>query len=248
MLQVFIDDSGRGVDPVFVLAGYVGRVRNWEEFSDRWQKALKQPPAIEYLKATEAIWLQGQFRGWKPQDRDTKVLKLIALIQKHSMYAVDLAVAAGPFRTIFGRAKRPFNKPHAIAFPHLVTWMLGTAAKRAQREKVRLVFDRGVLEREAEITEAYVAMMKHLPPALTSLLDQRPSFEDDKEVGPLQAADLWAWHVRRQYNEMAEGRNMWASPIWTALTELPTRTIPALGDEYLRDFRQRMLVRGGQIY
>jgi hypothetical protein len=110
------------------------------------------------------------------------------------------------------------------------------------------VFDQGVLEREAEITEAYVAMMKHLPPALTSLLDERPSFEDDKEVGPLQAADLWAWHVRRQYNEMAEGRNMWASPIWSALTELPTRTIPALGDEYLRDFRQRMLVRGGQIH
>jgi hypothetical protein len=55
MLQVFIDDSGRGVDPVFVLAGYVGRVRNWEDFSDRWQKVLKQPPAIEYLKATEAI-------------------------------------------------------------------------------------------------------------------------------------------------------------------------------------------------
>jgi len=248
MLQVFVDDSGRGVDPVFVLAGYVGRVRNWEDFSDCWQKALKERPAIRYLKATEAIWLQGEFRGWKPEDRDTKVLKLIALIRKHSMYAVDLAVSLRPFRTIFGSAKRPFNKPHAIAYTHLVTWMLGRAAERTQREKLRLVFDQGVLAHEAEITEAYVAMMKHLPPSLTSLLDKRPSFEDDKEVSPLQAADLWAWHVRRQYNEMAEGRDMWTSPIWSALTEVPTQTIPALGEEYLRDYRQRMIARGGQIY
>ncbi|MGB9380686.1 hypothetical protein [Candidatus Binatus sp.] len=59
MLQVYIDDSGRGVDPVFVLAGYVGRLRNWEEFSDRWQATLRENPTIDYLKATEAIWLQG---------------------------------------------------------------------------------------------------------------------------------------------------------------------------------------------
>lgn len=42
MLQVCVDDSGRGQEPVFVLAGYVGRDRNWIEFHRDWSDLLKK--------------------------------------------------------------------------------------------------------------------------------------------------------------------------------------------------------------
>lgn len=56
LLQVVIDDSGRGQerDPAFVLAGYIARVRNWCEFADRWQAILAEPPKLGYLKGYEA--------------------------------------------------------------------------------------------------------------------------------------------------------------------------------------------------
>ncbi|MGB9380687.1 hypothetical protein [Candidatus Binatus sp.] len=169
------------------------------------------------------------------------------MIKKYSIYAIDISVGALPFRILFGNTKSPYNKPHAIAYSHLVTWILGKASERTTREKIHFIFDQGVLERESEITEAYVAMMKHLPPEMTSLLDKRPSFEDDKAVGALQAADLWAWHVRRQYNQMTERRPLWTSPIWSALTEIHMQTIPALNADYLAEYKRRLIERGAQF-
>ena len=53
MLQVFVDDSGRGENPdnpVFVLAGYAGRARNWEAASDDLKRIMRKKPRLDYLK------------------------------------------------------------------------------------------------------------------------------------------------------------------------------------------------------
>jgi len=49
MLQVFVDDSGRGENPdnpVFVLAGYAGRARNWEAASDDLKRIMRKKPGL----------------------------------------------------------------------------------------------------------------------------------------------------------------------------------------------------------
>ncbi len=69
MLQVFVDDSGRGENqenPVFLLAGYVGRVRNWEAAADALQRNMRKSPKLEYLKGKEAASLTGNFAGGEP--------------------------------------------------------------------------------------------------------------------------------------------------------------------------------------
>ena len=245
VLQIFIDDSGRGVDPAFVLAGYVGRVANWESFSDEWQKILNEKPKLNYIKATEAIWLKGEFAGWTPADRDRRVIRLVKLIKRYAMYAVDLSIDLAAFDLILRQKRGVFKQPEGLAFSHIVTWMLGRASERKTLEKIELIFDGGVISREKHIIETYVAFMKHLPAELTSLLYKRPRFEDDKEVLPIQAADLWAWHVRRQYYERARN-SVWESPIWDALLTIPTQTI-RLREREIQEFKNRLIARGVQF-
>jgi hypothetical protein len=60
-LQAFIDDSGRGQDPAFVLAGWIASPEQWAEFSDEWIRILHQSPGIEYFKMQEAWRLKRQF-------------------------------------------------------------------------------------------------------------------------------------------------------------------------------------------
>jgi hypothetical protein len=62
VLQVCIDDSRRGQEPVFVLAGYVARARNWKAFSHGWQDLLRKY-GLKYLKTQEGM---GSFSGWSP--------------------------------------------------------------------------------------------------------------------------------------------------------------------------------------
>jgi hypothetical protein len=59
-LQAFIDDSGRGQHPAFVLAGWIASPEQWAEFSDEWKRVLHQSPRIEFFKMGQAWWRKGQ--------------------------------------------------------------------------------------------------------------------------------------------------------------------------------------------
>ena len=239
MLQVYIDESGRGVEPVFVLAGYIGRVRNWESFSVEWQKLLSKSPKLTFLHMNEAQGLKDAFRGWTTIQRDKRLMEMAKLINRYAMLAMDLTIDISAFNRILKRPKILFKNPYAVAFAHIPTWVLASGSQRKTIEKIELIFDRGVLSRDDAIRDSYIGMMTHLPPNLTALLHGRPRFEDDKEVLPLQAADLWAWHVRRQHFEAMNG-NRWESPVWSELTKINTRTIH-LGERELTEYRDRLL-------
>ena len=107
MLQVVIDDSGRGQEnePAFVLAGYIARVQNWCEFADRWQALLAAPPSLDYLRGNDAYWLACQFEGWTQADRDKKIIKLISLIRRYAPLSVTLAVNGRAFDAILRASK-----------------------------------------------------------------------------------------------------------------------------------------------
>ena len=83
-LQAYIDDSGRGQDSVFVLAGYLARPEEWSEFSKEWDGALNEHPKIEYFKMREAWNAKGEFENWSKEDRDNKVVLLVDRINRMS--------------------------------------------------------------------------------------------------------------------------------------------------------------------
>jgi hypothetical protein len=39
-----------------------------------------------------------------------------------------------------------------------------------------------------------------------TIIARHPQFKDDKELTPLQAADMLAWHIRRAYTHPQENR------------------------------------------
>lgn len=49
MMEAYVDDSGTGDPPVFLLAGFVGRAERWAEFSERWIEALRGRPRLKVL-------------------------------------------------------------------------------------------------------------------------------------------------------------------------------------------------------
>jgi hypothetical protein len=39
-LEVYVDDSGTGNPPVFLLGGFIGRAESWAVFKEEWRDAL----------------------------------------------------------------------------------------------------------------------------------------------------------------------------------------------------------------
>jgi len=243
MLQVFVDDSGRGENqdnPVFLLAGYVGRAQNWKAATDALHQIMRKSPRLEYLKGKEAASLTRNFAGWTAEQRDSKLCEMIAVLRKYRMIAVSFGVSYKDFNRIFAEARGINKTPYAIIFCHMVVWMLDSAFKKPSRERIELIFDQGVIGRERHIQNAYAGLMGFIPSEMTGLLKGCPRFEDDQQFLPLQMADLFAWHSRRDYYEQtaSKGARRWEAKVWDELRTIQGKAL-FLGPSELAEFRQR---------
>jgi hypothetical protein len=242
VLRAFFDDSGRGKEsdsPVFVLAGYAGPVQNFLGFADDWQVIMREEPALAYLKGKEANALDRNFKGWTEKQRDEKLEKLIGAIRKHDLIALSLTVTYRDFNRVLRKPKGLFKNPFGLAFAYVVAWLMNSAQVKPEREEIELIFDQGVITREKTIENAYKGLKWALPKEALDLLVGRPRFEDDKRHLPLQAADLLAWNVRRDYVEQLTNGKRWESPTWTALQTGIKGKALHLNEKELRDFKAR---------
>ncbi len=204
-LQAFIDDSAAQTgDRRLILAGYLHRAERWAEFSDDWHRELRAWPAIEYFKAVEANNLSGQFdhkKGWNEAKRNAKRANLAAIIEHYQPCSFEFSVN----RQIFEDELKPVS-PYGLGHPHFtMCWAVisGIARYAAQEQlsvPIHFIFDqqKGV---DTDIWLFFSELKRSLPIEAQNLIGTPPSFEDDrdKRFMPLQAADLLAWHLRREH-------------------------------------------------
>ena len=147
MLQAFIDDTGSNSQSrMFILAGFVATVPQWETFSDDWQRVLDNYPKIEYYNNNEAYGLKGQFAGWTAQQRDNKVVELARVIsaviperfhvsvnnRDYTKYIVDI-----PSKNRFTAADNPYFMLFYVMILHIIGFNIALGV----REKCDFVFD-----------------------------------------------------------------------------------------------------------
>jgi uncharacterized protein DUF3800 len=250
VLQVFIDESGRGQEeePAFILAGYFARVRSWEAFADKWQEVLSEAPSIKYLKASEAYSLSRQFKGWSREQRDARLLKFASLIRKSVAGSVTLAVNGIEFNRILKASKGALKNVYPLAVAATVAVVLRSALTSRTRERLEFIFDEGMLN--AKLFEvAFDDMMISLPRKATDLIGRRPRMENDKLFVPLQAADLLAWHVR---NDWQHPHVEAVSVVREHLRQVPTLDAsPGLNQRSLQElriaFERELSSEGGRL-
>jgi hypothetical protein len=246
VLQLWLDDSGKGQLPAFVLAGYCASVDAWIAFADEWQTELRRPPALAYLKGKEAFGLFGQFRGWSETERDSRLLRFVALIKKHSNRGLGIAIGHHNFERILKQPLSPYKTPYTFLYMLSLNIVLGVAANA--NEKIEVIFDRDVIKRK-QAEDAYKRWLRILPEEDKQLLGrEEPRFEDDMHFMPLQAADVLAWYVRARASlPDAKYEATLKSPVFAALNQIPTPVIP-ITDGQMRELLSRVAAgrsRGG---
>jgi hypothetical protein len=201
MLQVYVDDSASDDgDQRLFLAGYINTADKWIRFSDAWQEELDHSPRINYLKMSEANNLGGEFRGWTAAARDEKLRGLARVIRHFSPASIHSSISRADFKTIVSPvAPYGFNRPYFYCFQAIIVPLVNSMLEYGlPKVPVDFIFD----EQEGMGEEArffYRIIRDGQPAAVRSMLSSDPIFRDDKQVLPLQAADMLAWHVRRNH-------------------------------------------------
>jgi hypothetical protein len=206
-LHAYIDDSASEQrDRRLFMAGYLNRAEAWALFSDAWHEELQATPSIDYLKMAEANSLRGQFdrrKGWTKQKRDEK-LHCLASVISHSkpMLSFEISLSLACLNDLLKPVSpRGLGNPHFLCGFGIVAGLAGYMDSQKIKTPIDFIFDQqeGV---DANIRLFFDYMKRNLPRGARRLI-RHPIFEDekDRQFLPLQAADMLAWHVRREHED-----------------------------------------------
>lgn len=195
-LRAYIDDSGLSDSPTSALAGWVGPSAHWAELAPRWAEALEWKPGVSAFKMAHAQAFKGEFAEWARETRDLRVKYLMTLIREQKLIGIGAVLRRADYDAIFkGKTAKSFDFPFQILLYSLVVLVVKAFAEHGLTS-IEFVFDRQ-LGQEEHIRREWERLRKAAPAELRDILSTEPRFADDKVETGLQAADLYAWWVRR---------------------------------------------------
>lgn len=198
MVQVYIDDSGSGLPPVSVLAGLVSTEDRWREFTVEWRTKLAEAPSISYFKMKYAMGRQGVFIRMTNAQRDQKVSDLVDIINKHVEYIVVSSVEVEPYRRVYKNfVAYTLESDSYFIMADLMLKTFFTEVRKNWPDPIDFIFDQQGGKAHLETLAHWQMLGKTLHPALRVLMGEAPRWVDEKDVPPVQAADLVASMVRR---------------------------------------------------
>lgn len=209
--QAFVDDS---LTPggEFVLGGYVATAETWAEFAKQWEELLPLGTRARngkyHFKMSEMA---------QSPERMKRVPSFYGVIEKN----VRLAISCRINLTDFARARKRVEEiaikmdwsinlfrwanPYYFVFRGLVDDFHRERQTLKSviplDETVDFIFDNR--SEKSFILSAWDEYLARQPEAIKDYYGATPRFEDDQKFLPLQAADFWAWWVRKWYEEDA---------------------------------------------
>jgi hypothetical protein len=209
VLQAYIDDTGNSPNEyAFILSGFVAPSEVWAKFCDEWQALLDRWPGADYLKTAHAYSLNVEFhkkKGWTRSLRDKFMMDAADIIRTHIRERVAVWARREHFDKHLATLALPFARdaaehPYFLCFYHLI---LSVAALHSlgKPEPCDFIFDEQ--SKLGQNALNWWGMFKQNAKDVsntdfTPFLGSPPTFRDEKTFKPLQAADFYAWHLRKR--------------------------------------------------
>ncbi len=196
MLTAYFDETGHSSDTAqrFVgMAGFVAPMLNWEFFEANWKAALNRFD-LPYFHMKDFAQFRGAFRGWTEDQRRELFNALLRIITESGAMTLGSIVPLAEYKKVTGERQAHWIEPYYICMVSCIS-LVSAFHSHTSFKQVALVFSEqaefkhqalGLLE---DIRQHYVFAQKALS----------PSFLNMREHVALQAADLLAYEMKKEY-------------------------------------------------
>ena len=211
-LQAWFDDSGtKGTGRWMTMSGLFGEAELFASIAEEWDRHLraKYPGAIRYFKMDEACQLDGEFKDWKQENRDMKVLQMSKLIDRQDLVEISARVDLRAFgktaaswshiKPEHGDAQRhhSMGQPYLLLFQYVLVTATTEAVERGATSPIEIGFDdQSIFSRTVLAGYSSLREDERDFPDRFAVMPVRPWFRKDQEFVILQAADMLAGELR----------------------------------------------------
>jgi hypothetical protein len=190
MLQVCVDGSGTGDPRALILAGYVASPETWLEFSKDWKSHLDDLK-LPRFKMNEMV------------NREEIAASFYRIIERHNVIAaISLTISTADLRKVVREIVPPsdieaenLENPYYFAVKSIIGGLAALQTEIGIAEPVDFIFDDE--SEKGQLLSIWPLMKAAMPTDVIKMIGGTPTFRDDEQFMPLQAADLYAWWVRK---------------------------------------------------
>lgn len=196
-IRLYLDESG-GDDPGTphaVVGGVLIKRSKFLVFEDAWDRMLETHGIEPPLHMKEFGRPHGRFSGMSNCCRRELFIEVAELINSHKLFSLAATLSNEQYKSLCPKEARDIFSVYGMCFNLIVMLNDRLASHLEYSDRIPFILDSGnpyadhVRQAHAAIIEAQKTKFRHLG-SLT--------FEDDRDFGILQAADVVAWGVRRR--------------------------------------------------
>jgi Protein of unknown function (DUF3800) len=207
MLQAYIDESKSPKTGTFVLAGYIASAEKWAAFSRCWEKLLPFGTLNKYGKYHFKMQEMAM-----NSERMERVEVFFKAIEQHVLASISCRLNINELRSAINRLHLHgqeidwdyVNNPYLFTLRALMDMFHSRKAEFSQfipsDEDIDFFFD-DQLHEKSRILSSWDEYMKNRLDDIRASYGSAPKFGSDDRYLPLQAADLWAWWIRKWHDE-----------------------------------------------
>ncbi len=205
VFQAFVDESfTQGA--TYVLGGYIADADAWAHFAKDWDEILP----LATRSKSGALRFKMKEMAASP-NRMKSVPTFYSVIEKYDLFSLSCRFNLADLKRAKQRVYVPnlkidwgyMDNPYAFAFRALMDMFHSNRALLVPAfplgQKIDFIFDKR--NESKAILAAWDDYIKARPDESREHYGANPGFEDDETFLPLQAADFWAWWVRRWTEE-----------------------------------------------
>jgi hypothetical protein len=237
-LRLYMDESG-GKDPntPHAIIGGMHMFRGaFLPFEEKWDQMLKEHGLLPDGLHMKEFGRHGKYGGMSYCCRRELFLRVVELIQSHKAFSFDVGITNADYTELLPEAAREQFGVYAMCFHMAVMVSHKMAENSGSKEKIPFIMDAGN-PYKGQIVKAHAFMLKmfqkHVFINAGGLF-----FDDDKEFGVLQAADVIAWGARRRASNLPLHKGF--EPIATILDDPKFHHPDAWKREWLADLGKKL--------
>jgi hypothetical protein len=156
----------------------------------------------------EAAGPDGEFYGFSKTERDRKLKRLCAILNKVAPTEISNSLDLDGFYNSWGKAPRPLCEPYFFQFLITNASVAFQVGEMGSREPYEIFFDENqIFGPRAKAWYPIIRAFQDKP--VRALMPVEPYFRSDTDTLPLQAADLTAWIKRKSGNKDGLGEFAW---------------------------------------
>lgn len=198
MLTVYMDETGHSRDEkqrFNGMAGLIAPSHYWERLELKWKATLREFK-IPFFHMKDFACFGGDFEGWSEAKRRKLYGKLLRHMEGAYPFPIGSILQMSDYRKLAGDLEGIFGDPYYIGFGEVIAYVTAFVSNVAPpREKAALVFsDQVEFRHKALQFYESISELEQIRQVTTP-----PDFRDMRELVPLQAADIVAYELYKEY-------------------------------------------------